>query len=159
MNMSMTMTLPQLHLLLTFTIPLKIDVDVFGGIHRRLRGLGLLSVTCGYMVLTYYSMLISWVSHAFFDSFSNPIWVSDEVTGSDAKGYFFNSVIGMETLGEDLKPTRVVWTNVGCSFLTWTLIYLCVAFGVRWTGRIVSLLQSHKILHRYSLVAHKFTAS
>ena len=111
------------------------------------------------MVLTYYSMLISWVSHAFLDSFSNPIWVSDEVTGSDAKGFFFNSVNGMETLDEDLKPTRVVWTNVGCSFLTWTLIYLCVAFGVKWTGRIVSLLQSHKILHRYSLMAHKFAAS
>jgi SNF family Na+-dependent transporter len=99
------------------------------------------------MVLTYYSMLISWVLHAFFDSFSNEIWVSDEVTGSDAKGYFFNNVIGMETLGDDLKPTRVVWGNVGCSFLTWTIIYLCVAFGVKWTGRIVSPLQSHNILH------------
>ena len=99
------------------------------------------------MLVTYYSMLISWVLHAFFDSFSSSIWLSDEVTGTDAKGYFFNNVIGMETLGEDLKATRLVWANVGYSFLTWSIIYLCIAFGVKITGRIVSLLWSHKILH------------
>lgn len=126
--------------MLTSTIPLEIDVDVFGGIHRRLRGIGLMSVACGYMVLTYYSMLVAWVSHAFFDSFKNDIWVSDNISGSDAKGYFYSDIIGMSTLGADLKPTRIVWKNIGCSFMTWSIIFLCVVFGVKWTGRIVSLL-------------------
>ena len=98
--------------------------------------MGLLSVACGYMVVTYYSMLISWVSHAFFDSFGTNIWTTHGVTGSDAKSYFYDNIIGMETLGDDSKPTRIVWANVGYSFLTWVLVYLCVAFGVKWTGRI-----------------------
>jgi SNF family Na+-dependent transporter len=32
------------------------DVEVFGGINRRLRGVGLSSIACGYMIVTYYSM-------------------------------------------------------------------------------------------------------
>ena len=30
----------------------------------------------------------------------------------------------------------MVGKNVGYSFLSWTVIYLCVAFGLKWTGRI-----------------------
>ncbi len=145
--MNMLMMLPRFPLFLTFTIPLKIDINVFGGLHPQLQGIGILSVACGYMLVTYYSMLISWILHAFFDSFSSSIWVSDKKTGTNAKGYFFNNIIGMETLGEDMQPTRLVWANVGYSFLTWSIIYLCIAFGVKITGRIVSLLWSHNILH------------
>jgi hypothetical protein len=42
----------------------------------------------------------------------------------------------MESLGPDLRPTRLVWKNVGYSLMTWTIVYLCVAFGIKWTGRI-----------------------
>ena len=67
----------------------RIDVGVFGGIHRRLRGVGLSSIACGYMLVTYYSMLLAWVCNAFFTSFgSDNFWAQDEVTGSEAKNYF-----------------------------------------------------------------------
>ena len=103
----------------------------------RLRGVGLSSIACGYMLVTYYSMLLAWVCNAFVDSFgSDNFWAQDEVTGSEAKGYFFNTIIGMGTLGGDLKPTRLVGKNVGYSFFSWAVIYLCVAFGLKWTGRI-----------------------
>ena len=124
-------------------------MDVFGGIHKRLRGIGLCSVACGYMIVTYYSMLLSWVAHAFFDSFSSDtVWETD-VTGSEAKSYFYNEIIGMETLGSDLKPTRVVWNNVGYSLFTWVIVLLCVVFGIKWTGRIVSLFQSLYIMFTF----------
>ena len=42
----------------------------------------------------------------------------------------------MSTLGSDLKPTRLVWKNVGYSLLTWTIVYLCICFGIKTTGRI-----------------------
>jgi SNF family Na+-dependent transporter len=80
-------------------------------------------------------MLLAWVCNAFFDSFGSNFWAGD-VTGSQAKEYFYYTIIGMETLGDDLRPTRLVGKNVGYSFLTWTVIYLCVAFGLKWTGRI-----------------------
>lgn len=112
------------------------DVDVFGGIHPRLRGVGLAGIACGYMAVTYYSMLLAWVANAFFDSFGKDnIW-GDGVTGSEAVAYFEDHIIGMETLPDDLEPTRMVWKNVGYSFLTWTIVYLCIAFGIKWTGRI-----------------------
>jgi solute carrier family 6 GABA transporter-like protein 1 len=82
-------------------------------------------------------MLLSWVCNAFFDTFRETnFWAQEQVTGSQAKAYFYNEIIGMSTLGDDLRPTRLVGKNVGYSFLTWTIIYLCVAFGLKWTGRI-----------------------
>ena len=42
----------------------------------------------------------------------------------------------METLGDDQLATRMVWKNAGYSLLSWAVIYLCVAFGLRATGRI-----------------------
>lgn len=89
------------------------------------------------MLVTYYSMLLAWVCNAFFDSFGeNNFWSQEQVTGSEAKAYFYDTIIGMSTLGPDLRPTRLVGKNVGYSFLTWTVIYFCVAFGVKTTGRI-----------------------
>ena len=113
------------------------DIGVFGSFNRRLRGVGLTSVVCSFIVVTYYSVLIAWVINAFFDSFgSNDPWADEGTTGEDAVGYFYSNVIGMDTLGDDLRPTRIVWKNVGYSFLTWLLIWLCLAFGTKWTGRI-----------------------
>ena len=113
------------------------DIGVFGSFNRRLRGIGLTSVVCSFIVVTYYSMLIAWVINAFFDSFGpNDPWATDGTTGEEAVGYFYSTVIGMDTLGDDLRPTRIVGKNVGYSFLTWLLIWLCLAFGTKWTGRI-----------------------
>jgi len=46
-----------------------------------------------------------------------------------------NESVGESSLGDDKQPTRVIGANVGYSFLSWFIIYLCVAFGVKWTGR------------------------
>lgn len=112
------------------------DVNVFGGFHPRFRGVGVSSVACGFMLVCYYSMLIAWVTNAFFDSFKDRApWDDDDVTGDIAINYFLNEIVGEKTLGDDKRPTRVVKENVGYSFLTWLIVYLCVAFGVKWTGR------------------------
>lgn len=114
------------------------DVDVFGGIHRRLRGVGLSSIVCGLMLVTYYSMLIAWVLHAFFDTFSSgSLWKDPgTITTDQAMEYFNNDILGMSTVGEDMLPTRLVWANVGYSFMTWVIVFLCIAWGIKTTGRI-----------------------
>ena len=123
------------------------DVNVFGGFHPRFRGVGVASIACGYMLVCYYSMLIAWVINAFFDSFDKDTspWHAETVSADAAIDYFFNDIIGQHTLERvpgteddsllDWRPTRVVGANVGYSFLAWLIIYLCVAFGVPWTGR------------------------
>lgn len=112
------------------------DVQIFATIHKRLAGVGVCSVACGYMLVTYYSMLLAWVVNAFFDSFTNNIWAQEQVTGEIAVNYFYDTIIGSGTVGEDQLPTRIVWENVGYSALTWFIVWLCIAFGLKWTGRI-----------------------
>jgi solute carrier family 6 GABA transporter-like protein 1 len=113
------------------------NVGCFGSFHPRFRGVGVCAVVCGFMLVVYYSMLLSWVTRAFFESFgSNDPWANQDVTGADAVGYFYTQIIGMDTLGDDLRPTRVVGANVGYSALVWIIVWACLAFGMKWTGRI-----------------------
>ena len=77
-------------------------------------------------------MLIAWTTRALFESGSvTAPWNSPNLTSSDAKDYFLNQLIGMETLDPDngSRPTRLVGQNVGYSFLVHFVIFLCVAFG------------------------------
>lgn len=95
------------------------------------------SVAGAYMLVVYYSMLLSWVTNAFFASFrATDVWSNGNTSGEEAVTYFLDVIIGMGTLGEDLRPTRVVWTNVGYSSLVWLCIFCCLAFGLKWTGRV-----------------------
>jgi solute carrier family 6 GABA transporter-like protein 1 len=113
------------------------DIGVFGGFHPRLRGVGLSSVACGFMLNTYYTVLIAWVVNAFFESFAeDSIWKDPDATADDAIAHFTDDIIGASTVGEDGRPTRIVGRNVGFSALIWILVFFCVAFGVKWTGRI-----------------------
>jgi len=123
------------------------DVGVFGSFSKRLRGVGLCSVLTGYMLLCYYSMLISWVINAFVDSWSpNAPWLSESVTGDDGADYFFDSIIGMETLNGGSSATRMVTANVLYSFLTWFVVFLSLAFGAKITGRVTYFTMGFPIL-------------
>jgi solute carrier family 6 GABA transporter-like protein 1 len=116
------------------------NVACFGSFHPRFRGVGMCAIVCGFMLVVYYSMLLSWVTRAFFESFGdNDPWAAANVTGQDAVDYFYADIIGMNMtkLGEnDLRPTMVVGQNVGYSALVWVCIWACLAFGMKWTGRI-----------------------
>ena len=39
------------------------NVGVFGKMHARYRGIGFASIVCGFVLVTYYSMLLSWVTN------------------------------------------------------------------------------------------------
>jgi len=134
------------------------NVEVFGGIHRRLRGVGLGSIACGFMGVTYYSMLIAWVIHAFFDSFGkNSFWAGEDLTGDEALTYFFEDITGTATVGDDLKPTRLVWANVGYSLIVWAIIFLCVTFGVKVTGQITYFTVGAPILLLFVFLVRSLT--
>jgi solute carrier family 6 GABA transporter-like protein 1 len=112
-------------------------VSVFGSLHPRFRGVGVGAVACAFVLVTYYSMLLGWVSRASFESWSEEApWTDENVTGEQAITYFLEEIIGIKTLGDDGKPTTVVGQNVGYSFFCWVCIYLCLVFGMEWTGRI-----------------------
>jgi len=114
------------------------DIGVFGGFHPRLRGVGVASLACAFIVGSYYIVLIAWVIKAFFASFDpDTPWAQPELTGEEAITYFQQEIIGMKTLTtSDLTPTRIVSANVGYTFLVWVIIFATTAFGLRVTGRI-----------------------
>lgn len=132
------------------------DSGVFISMHKRLGGTGLASISCGYFITLYYVPLITWVIHAFFDTFGDYAWDGSQIefkngTGIpnsnethfnntlretfDGTGYFVLNIIGAATV-EDGMATKLVPANVGYLFLTWACIYGCVAFGVKIEGYI-----------------------
>lgn len=123
------------------------DVGVFGSFNKRLRGIGVCSVAAGYVLLTYYSMLISWCWNTFFDSWSSGApWQNEELDSGVAESYFFNKIIGWETSIGDMKTTRLVPANVGYLFLTWAIVFLSIGFGTKLTGRITYFTMGFPIL-------------
>ena len=123
------------------------NVGVFGSFHKTFRGVGVSSAACAYILVTYYSMLLTWVTRAFFETFGkNHPWNDEGVTGDDAVEYFYDSIIGMDTVGDDNRPTRIVPQNVGFSVIVWLAVYVCIAFGMKWTGRIAYFTMGFPIL-------------
>jgi len=122
------------------------DVGAFFAIHRRLGGIGVASVACGYMLLIYYSMLITWVTRGFFDSWSDDApWNNDPVNVSEATSYFYDKIVGMETVN-GTNGTRLVPENVAYSVLVWFLIWICLAFGLKVTGKITYFTMGFPVL-------------
>ena len=113
------------------------DIGVFGSIHKRLRGCGLASVLGGLMVIAYYIPLLSWVAKGYVKSFGKDL--GDEISASDALDFFFLEVIGMASLGDDLKPTRIVWENVAYIIFSWCCIGALFALGMKYVGRLAYL--------------------
>lgn len=106
------------------------DFGVFRSFHKRMGGVGVSSIACGYIVVTYYSMLIAWVLHAFFDSWSSTApWTDPEIDEALAKEYFFNNIMGMSTINDNLTASRIIGANVGYSFLAWVIVFICTAWG------------------------------
>eukprot|EP00553_Chaetoceros_curvisetus_P003883 CAMPEP_0204617046 /NCGR_PEP_ID=MMETSP0717-20131115/4133_1 /ASSEMBLY_ACC=CAM_ASM_000666 /TAXON_ID=230516 /ORGANISM="Chaetoceros curvisetus" /LENGTH=560 /DNA_ID=CAMNT_0051630461 /DNA_START=486 /DNA_END=2165 /DNA_ORIENTATION=- len=133
------------------------DVGVFGSINPRLRGVGLSAVMCGFLVTGYYVPLLAWVLRSLVESFGIMKDGWENVSGEDAEDYFFNDIVGMETLGDDLKPSRMVWTNVAYLLASWVCIGGCVAFGVKWTGRIAYFTMGFPIVLLFLLFGRSIT--
>ena len=52
----------------------------------------------------------------------------------------------MDTLKDSGRPSRLVGANVGYSALVWMCVWLCLAFGTQWTGRIAYITMGLPIL-------------
>jgi len=135
------------------------DVGVFGGFHHRLRGVGVCSSVCGFIVSSYYIVLIGWVVKAFFSSWDpNAPWGNPELTGEEAVSYFYNDIIGMDTVNEDdLTPTRIVSNNVGYTGFVWFVIFLGTAFSLKTTGRITYFTMGLPVLLLFLFLGRAMT--
>ncbi|PXF41888.1 Sodium- and chloride-dependent GABA transporter 1 [Gracilariopsis chorda] len=112
------------------------DAGAFGKVHPRFRGVGLSSIFAAFVVTTYYCVLLAWTLRMFVYSCQGSENRWKDVTGKQANDWFVGVVTGLSTAGDNIEPTRLVGPNVAGLAVTWIFIYLCLAFGVKWTGRI-----------------------
>lgn len=135
------------------------DVGVFGSFHRRFASIGVSSIACGFILVTYYVMLIAWVLNALFDTFGEDQgpWTTEGVNGTIAINYFQDEIIGRKTIGEDGRATRMVWANVGYSAMVWFIIFICLAFGAKLTGQITYFTMGIPIVVLFTFLGKAFT--
>ena len=126
------------------------DISVFSGIHKRMRGVGMISVICGYMLLTYYVMLLTWVLRTIFESGSKSApWQDENASVDSSESYFFTTIVGMD--GREY-PERLIWPNVGYCALTYLIIFLCTAFGkFSFYFMIYFVLVGYTTYHQYAM--------
>jgi len=134
------------------------DVGAFGSFNKHLKGIGVCSIGGTYVARPVYGILFAWILRAFFESFSEDApWVNQDITGSEAFSYFFDEIVEQSTLDEDNRPTTLVGTNVGYSAATWFIAWLCVAWGVRWTGRVTYVTMGLPIILLFVFLGRALT--
>lgn len=111
------------------------DAGAFGRIHKRFRGIGLSSVFCAFVVTLYYCQLLVWTVRLFIVSFQGSDALYRTANAEEALDWFINDITGAGIAGDD-GNIRIVPINAGILAAIWAVIFLCLAFGIKWTGRI-----------------------
>lgn len=133
------------------------DAGAFGNINRRARGLGLASVLCSFVLNSYYSALMAWVVRMFVASCDGSDGKWRGQTAKAAYDWFRNEITGADTVAAGLVPTRIVWQNLLALLFVWLVVFLCLAFGVKWTGRVAYFTVGLPVLILFILVIRAAT--
>ena len=133
------------------------EVGVQHHLNKHTKGVGVGSVLAGFLVVTYYVPLVSWCLRAFLESFGGMGSEWEDIEGSGATNYFYHDIVGQHTLDEDRKPTRIVLGNVAYLAVTWGIVAACLAFGLKWTGRVAYVTMGSPIVMLLVLLARALT--
>ncbi len=123
--------------------------DAFGHIKKQFRYIGWAALTLGFMVLSYYMVVVSWGVNYLGASLSLG-W------GNDTEGFFFNNILnlssGVDTLG------GMSWPALSGLIVAWVFVYLAVHKGVQsiskavvWTATIPFVILAILIIRAVTL--------
>ncbi|MCK4422831.1 MAG: sodium-dependent transporter, partial [Candidatus Omnitrophica bacterium] len=118
-------------LILEFAIGQKMQLGAVGSfkkIKHKLSGIGLGGVLCGFVVVSYYAVVMAWCLIYLLHSFSLK-W------GANTKEFFFNDVLHVSA-----GPDKVGFISTEILFalvLVWILVYFSVWKGVKSVGKVV----------------------
>ncbi|MCK4916694.1 MAG: sodium-dependent transporter [Candidatus Omnitrophica bacterium] len=118
-------------LIMEFAIGQKMQLGAVGSfkkIKRKLSGIGLGAVLCGFVVVSYYTVVMAWCLIYFIYSFTLK-W------GASTKDFFFNDVLHISKGVGDIGfiSVEIIFALV----VVWTLIYFSVWKGVKSVGKVV----------------------
>jgi len=111
------------------------DIEAFGRMNWRLRGIGLASVVGAFGIVTYYMMIIGISMVFFFESFMVPMpW---EGSADDGANYWTEMLKLVPSI-VDSEPD-VSWKLAGATFFCWVITFICIRRGVKsasWAVKI-----------------------
>jgi len=124
---------------------------VFGGINKRLRGIGIASVFSAYIICFYYNVIISWAIVYLIASFMSPLpwsgqkedfeWKCDKTKMTPAQQFFEIDVIRFKDDNckdyEDGDPSQFSVMAFFATFFVWLCCFLAVFKGVHGSSYIV----------------------
>ena len=119
-------------LILEFALGQKLQkgaVDAFASIKRRFSGIGWLALFVGFIVISYYAVVMGWALIYFFASVGVP-WKSD------TKSYFFSNVLH---LSDSISSIGTIVPAVFIALLiSWIAIYFSVWKGTKSVSKVVN---------------------
>ncbi|GMH38799.1 hypothetical protein BSKO_06697 [Bryopsis sp. KO-2023] len=119
------------------------DVEAFGKIHRRCRGVGISSILGGFLITAFYVNIISWSLVYFVASFEWPLpWDGRE------KEFLYEDVLhsaSKQQIDEGKSYVIAGWVYGGLVFI-WAFMYIVLAFGVKGVGTVVKFTVPFPVL-------------
>lgn len=119
-------------LILEFALGQKLQkgaVDAFASIKRRFSGIGWLALFVGFIVISYYAVVMGWSLIYFFTSIGVQ-WKDD------TKAYFFKNVL---QLSDSINAVGAIVPAVFIAMLiSWILIYFSVWKGTKSVSKVVN---------------------
>ena len=107
------------------------DIEAFGRMNWRLRGIGLASVIGSFGIVSYYMMIIGLSTVYFFESFMVPLpWADEDVT------YSSNYWMKILKLADDIEDSGhhdggIFSLKVfGATMLCWIIAFMCIRRGM-----------------------------
>merc|ERR1719499_1686535 len=111
------------------------DVEAFGKMNPRLRGIGMASIFSSMTIIAYYVVIIAWTVIYFFQSCYELEWT----TIADASNFFENDLLSLKDLPSLAGEQDGSWRVLMGLILTWIAIYFCVFKGVLSAGWVVKI--------------------
>merc|ERR1719228_2180446 len=116
------------------------DIEAFGRMNWRLRGIGLASVIGSFGIVSYYMMIIGLSTVYFFESFMVPLpWADEDVT------YSSNYWMKILKLADDIEDSGhhdggiFSWKVFGATMLCWIIAFMCIRRGVKTASWAVKI--------------------
>jgi len=113
------------------------------------KGIGFGMVVVSFLVCVYYNVIISWSLYYLFASFQSRLpWTQcdqwwnnqsrcDLNITTTAEDYWNNRVLRINQSDGLGDPGKVLWDQALCLLLSWIIVFLCLAKGVKGTGKVV----------------------
>ncbi len=115
--------------------------DAFRRVHPRLEFIGWWGVLLGFLILTYYPVILAYCVSFFYHSLKSLVsgaplpWAGEGLEGvQNAKSFFFNDYLRY-TEGFQLGPVQSHLALVLA--ITWIAMFLCIFRGVGSVGKVV----------------------